>query len=618
MSVGKILTIDQIINSTEFDWKNWCNELLDFLKDDGKELQHDIIDSYVHAWTDCFNFLKEYLPRNPEVRRFPLLFEYILPLRNGRRTDVIILLDNKVVVLEFKSTIDYKEEEMIQTNGYVHFIKTSHEVSINNHMEVEGYLVRTRDHGIEHECKIGVILDRDNFTKAMSDSLAGHVEYPDVDEWVNSDTSSIPSIMEAINSLFENGTKIEIRYLKDGDLGKSLPFINEIINKEQLSGGKAVIIVDGVPGSGKTYLGTQVSFDRKEATPPSVYTSGNAPLINYMQTIISPKGSANIQDDCPFVVGINSIKRRYIKEKARAKYGVIVFDESQRAWDEEKMGTGYSEIEGLLQLGDRTQKELGSFVLIALFGSGQAIHEGEEKGLDLWNKAIENHRDYNYYVSDKLGEELSDIGGISTHRELHLSSSIRNNYIDITPWIDALIDNKTIEECQSHLIAAKKKGFEIRIIRDISKWPEYMRIKYPNINRGLLVSSFVNKMDLNTATFGLVSSSYMEPDVAGKWFTGGSNLMNSAATEFVCQGLELDWPFVLFGGDFYRFEGRWRSVIPEDKKRKFENAELIQKNIYRVLLSRGRKGLFLVVPNYIKFDETYQFFNAMGVNDANI
>lgn len=109
----------------------------------------------------------------------------------------------------------------------------------------------------------------------------------------------------------------------------------------------------------------------------------------------------------------------------------------------------------------------------------------------------------------------------------------------------------------------------------------------------------------------------MSADRAGAWFTNDCKKMSSAASEFVCQGLELDWPFVLFGGDFYLENGKWEMKIPQNKEKMFDNPEEILKNVYRILLSRGRKGMFIVIPEGDKFDETYKRFADMGISCIN-
>ena len=130
---------------------------------------------------------------------------------------------------------------------------------------------------------------------------------------------------------------------------------------------------------------------------------------------------------------------------------------------------------------------------------------------------------------------------------------------------------------------------------------------------GVLVSSFVNKNDLFIGSEKTINGSYMSADKAGAWFTSDCKKMSSAASEFVCQGLELDWPFVLFGGDFYLKNGKWEMEIPQNKRTLFDNPEEILKNIYRILLSRSRKGMFIVVPEGDKFQETYKMFLDMGI-----
>lgn len=64
------------------------------------------------------------------------------------------------------------------------------------------------------------------------------------------------------------------------------------------------------------------------------------------------------------------------------------------------------------------------------------------------------------------------------------------------------------------------------------------------------------------------------------------------------QGIELEWPIVTFGGDFYLQNGKW--VIEDYVRAKGSNAfrdfETIIRNVYRVLLTRSRKGMYIYVP----------------------
>jgi len=82
-----------------------------------------------------------------------------------------------------------------------------------------------------------------------------------------------------------------------------------------------------------------------------------------------------------------------------------------------------------------------------------------------------------------------------------------------------------------------------------------------------------------------------------------------AATEFECQGLELDWTGVCWGGDFV--------ISPKDRRwvcRNFRGAKWqavrsaldvgYLRNKYRVLLTRARRGMVIWVPQGSSSDPT--------------
>jgi len=80
-----------------------------------------------------------------------------------------------------------------------------------------------------------------------------------------------------------------------------------------------------------------------------------------------------------------------------------------------------------------------------------------------------------------------------------------------------------------------------------------------------------------------------------------SNQLEVAATEFECQGLELDWTVVCWGGDLLRDEQRhqWRHRRFRGARWQFERSAVRQQlisNKYRVLLTRARRGMAIWVP----------------------
>ena len=114
------------------------------------------------------------------------------------------------------------------------------------------------------------------------------------------------------------------------------------------------------------------------------------------------------------------------------------------------------------------------------------------------------------------------------------------------------------------------------------------------------------------------------------WFLDGKEDVRSSfyledvATEFHVQGLELDWTCVTWDADFrysptgwknYSFVGsKWNNIHKEERK-------LYLKNAYRVLLTRARQGMVIVVPaGDIEdvtrppefYDHTFEYLKQIG------
>ena len=103
-----------------------------------------------------------------------------------------------------------------------------------------------------------------------------------------------------------------------------------------------------------------------------------------------------------------------------------------------------------------------------------------------------------------------------------------------------------------------------------------------------------------------------------------SYYMEDVATEFHVQGLEVDWACVTWDADF-RYGGnhwahwsfcgdRWNHIHKADRRS-------YQKNAYRVLLTRARQGMVIVVPEGDPadptrrtefYDPTFEYLQRIG------
>ncbi len=75
--------------------------------------------------------------------------------------------------------------------------------------------------------------------------------------------------------------------------------------------------------------------------------------------------------------------------------------------------------------------------------------------------------------------------------------------------------------------------------------------------------------------------------------------LEDVATEFDVQGLELDWVCLIWDADLRYINGSWelkefRGSSLQDVNSK--EARLYLKNAYRVLLTRARQGIIIVIP----------------------
>ena len=78
-----------------------------------------------------------------------------------------------------------------------------------------------------------------------------------------------------------------------------------------------------------------------------------------------------------------------------------------------------------------------------------------------------------------------------------------------------------------------------------------------------------------------------------------SYYLEDVATEFHIQGLELDWVCITWDADSRYSENGWQHRSFRGSKWNYirkEERKLYQKNAYRVLLTRARQGMVIVVP----------------------
>ena len=325
-----------------------------------------------------------------------------------------------------------------------------------------------------------------------------------------------------------------------------------------------------------------------------------------------------------FIQNVHNFRDESLKDEQPPFEHVAIFDEAQRAWNHTQTANfmlrkkntpnfNISEPEFLISCLDRHQDWA---VIICLVGGGQEINTGEA-GISEWIESLNrSFPEWRVYVSDKLTDSEYAAGKaleiLKTHKyvftnpALHLSVSLRSFRAEhLSLLIKNLLD-LNIEEAKKNYESIKDK-YPIVLTRSVTTAKKWLKEKARGTERyGIVVSSQAQRLK----PYAIDVKSPMDPI---HWFLDGkedirsSYYLEDVATEFQVQGLELDWACVTWDADFryspdgwksFSFVGsKWNNINKEERK-------LYLKNAYRVLLTRARQGMVIVVPDGDEEDAT--------------
>ncbi len=413
----------------------------------------------------------------------------------------------------------------------------------------------------------------------------------------------------------------------------------------------------GVPGAGKTLVGLKVATAHldKEAGNTSVYLSGNAPLVAILQEALTrdqvsrqkgkgikiTKGHAKNSVKA-FIQIIHHYRDAYLSDKNAPYDHVAIFDEAQRAWNKEQTvkfmrqkknqpDFDYSEPEFLISCLDRHNDWA---VVVCLVGGGQEINTGEA-GISEWLNAIGHlYSDWEVCISPNLIdseyaaiesiEKLKTQSVVKFNPDLHLAVSMRSFRAEKVSWFVKNILDIHLKEARETLTQISDK-YPIVLTRDLSKAKKWLKEKARGSERyGMVVSSQAERL----RPLAIHVKSPMDPV---HWFLDGkedvrsSYFLEDVATEFHIQGLELDWACLTWDGDLrysehgwqsFSFVGnKWQHIHKEERKKYLLNA-------YRVLMTRARQGMVIVVPegnheDHTRkseyYDPTFNYLKSIGI-----
>ena len=595
----------------------------------------------VEAWKLEIRLLKEQLA-SPRFDHWFIVLEYEIP-RRSRRPDVVLLNSKTIFVVEFKMRVrDFDSTSRWQVTSYARDLRDFHAESFgrsivpvlcataaeNGLTELRDLLNRGRD--INALVKTNGASLGSYLLRLQRDGERTPAEPIVPRQWLDSPYRPTPTIIEAATLLYERHDVRDLSHRHAHNLDQTTDMLLREMGDAQRLGRRTICFVTGIPGAGKTLTGLNVVHSRhlqNESALSGVFLSGNGPLVKIVREAIvkSQVSKGRKRSDCQheastFIQNVHNFLRFHLERpKELPLENVVVFDEAQRAWDSTQMarkrGIGSSEASLLCEVMERLPDWA---VIVALVGGGQEIFLGEA-GLGEWGRALEERPvPWRVVASPEVliggesvaGHRLFDgaiPATVSFNEEplAHLEVVVRNHRAQQwTEWVNNLLSFR-FDSAQTHF--PETEEFPCYVTRDLATARAWLRMHHrldPEDRIGLVATS----KDFRLRAEGIERSTQFLSNYAfDKWFlencqdVRSSYSLEVAASEFECQGLELDWVGLCWGLDlmpskdgdtwaYRKFRGaQWQNVQKESER-------AFTLNRYRVLLTRARKGMVIWVP----------------------
>lgn len=542
--------------------------------------------------------------------------EFAIP-RRAIRPDAVVLAADVVVPIEFKvgaSTFD--RAARMQVEEYALDLRDFHEATAGQ--PVAPVLVATEAAGHDIDLAAGSLVARAQCTSpdglgnlllrlAQQGSNGG--EALRMSEWSRSRYQPTPGILETARDVLRDNQVREISVSYANNLTATVDKVRAIIREAETQAQRSICFVTGVPGAGKTLAGLSAVHDPGTNGSARAYMSGNGPLVDVLQFAVARdlhrRGGTTMQAATRQARTLIQPVHRFVEELGAGTQEpaehVIVFDEAQRAWDKTRMERKQKipASEAATTLGIMERKRAWS-VIVALVGGGQEIHAGEA-GIGAWLDALKERGDWRIHAAPDVAigaPELAD--RIRADEDLHLDASVRSpRAVAIAAWADAVT---TGDLATAQALVDDFGEFPLLLTRSLEEMRQYLRDRArPDRRTGLLASSQARRL----RAFGIEMDGPFQSSVNWpRWFVDDQDDIRSsyalevAASEFKCQGLEIDWGGLCWGCDFTWSPevGSWRVRRLRGGTWQQDNAVAYARNRYRVLLTRARYGLVIWVP----------------------
>ncbi len=612
----------------------------------------------LRAWLVSLRCLRMALAGWDAAPAWRLVLEF--PMRRlGRRIDAVLVSPRAVLVLEFKADATaLTAADQRQVEDYALDLQDFHAGSRGRVIVPVLVATASRPGPVAWPLAIGgatTVLEASEASlpgllRELWARLPAHDEV-DVAGWAAAPYRPVPGIVEAARTLYARNSVAEIAAAgaEARNLRETTQAILAACHAARVLRHHVVLFVTGTPGAGKTLCGLNVVFGA-EREDRATFLTGNPTLVHVLREALVRDAVAGGMD----VRGARQRMRGAIQALPHFRDHhigrpdeipadrVAVIDEAQRSWSRDYAVR--ASLDRPVRLSDSEPGHLLDIMarhadwaaLVCLIGNGQEIHNGEG-GLAEWGAALALRPGWRVHAApaarrtdQPTRQRLPALPNLVIDDALHLDIAVRSvRNPDAADWADAVVRG---DAAAARAIAARAP-LPFSVVRDLDTLRAALRAEARGERRAGLVGSSGAKR-LRADGLG-VEVPHMDAGAVARWFLDrwpedvrASDALETMATEFACQGLELDAAGLCWGGDLVRLGGAWQVrdfrgtnwQVARDGERQANRL-----NTYRVLLTRARYQTVIWVPrgdaadrtrSPAEMDAVADFLRACGAADV--
>lgn len=347
---------------------------------------------------------------------------------------------------------------------------------------------------------------------------------------------------------------------------------------------KSVVIIKGGPGTGKSVIALEVMGELLRQGKKVVHATGSSAFTNTLRKIVGIRAK-----------NLFKFFNSFITTEPNS-FDVLICDEAHRIRESSMSRyTPKTQRTNLLQVDELLRvAKLNIFFL----DEYQIVRPSEVGGVAMLKEAAK-----------RFGIDDKNIAEFELKTQFRCSGS--DAYLQ---WLDHVLAIRDTE------ITEFDAKMEFRIFDNPSDMMfEIRKRNKEKQNSSRIVAGFCwpwSKSNpdgslANDVKIGSFEMPWERKDQFWKWATDNSG-MEQVGTVYTAQGMEFDYIAVIFGNDLvYNFEKNVWKAVPEnshDSQVKRNNPILVNhlKNVYRVLMSRAHKGVYV----YFMDKDTEKYFKS--------